>query len=200
MVMQEENLMKMSEMATPPVMETYSASVLICYLLHRIGHPIEKTHLYDIAVGSDTINYFFYQESITHLVQNGSISLIRTEAGKEAYALEEKGEQCAVQLKECVSKAYRDKVVSCAMRYFARIKREDEVKIEYLPLEHGYYVHVRCLDVQADLLDMKLYAPDLTQAKYLGSQIMLNPAGFYGKILDAAFSNKEKEETGNYDF
>ena len=45
---------------------------------------------------------------------------------------------------------------------------------------------------QDDLLDMKLYAPDYTQAKYLGEQIMLNPAGFYGKILDAAFSNQEE--------
>ncbi len=31
--MQEENLMKMSERATPPIMETYTASILICYLL-----------------------------------------------------------------------------------------------------------------------------------------------------------------------
>ena len=57
--MQEENLMKMSEMATPPVMETYTASILICYLLYRIDRPIEKAHLYDIAVSSDIINYFF---------------------------------------------------------------------------------------------------------------------------------------------
>ena len=46
--------------------------------------------------------------------------------------------------------------------------------------------------IEDDLLDMKLYAPDYTQAKYLGEQIMLNPAGFYGKILDAAFSNQEE--------
>ena len=39
---------------------------------------------------------------------------------------------------------------------------------------------------------MKLYAPEYSQAKYLGEQIMLNPAGFYGKILDAAFSNREE--------
>lgn len=72
------------------------------------------------------------------------------------------------------------------------IKRESEVKINYIPLKKGYYVHVRCLDIGDDLLDMKLYAPDYSQAKYLGEQIMLNPAGFYGKILDAAFSNREE--------
>lgn len=189
--MQEENLLKMSEMATPPVMETHTASILICYLLYRIDKPIEKAHLYDIAVSSNIINYFFYQESVDYLVKNGSIKEIETPDGKPAYVLGEDGIQCAKQLRNIVSKTYRDKMVLCALKYFARLKRENEVKIEYIPLEKGYYVHVKCLDVQDDLLDMKLYAPDLTQAKYLGEQIMLNPAGFYGKILDAAFSNQE---------
>lgn len=67
------------------------------------------------------------------------------------------------------------------------------MKLEYIPLKKGYYVHVRCLDRECDLLDLKLYAPDLTQAKFLGEQIMKNPAGFYGKILEAAFSNEEAE-------
>jgi predicted transcriptional regulator len=191
--MQEENLLKMSEMATPPVMETYTASILICYLLYKIDRPIERAHLYDIAVSSNIINYFFYQESISYLEKNGSIIQTETDDGKTAYVLAENGVQCAKQLRDYVSKAYRDKMVSCALKYFAKLKRENEVKIEYIPIEHGYYVHVRCLDALADILDMKLYAPDLTQAKYLGEQIMLNPAGFYGKILDAAFQNEEEK-------
>ena len=116
----------------------------------------------------------------------------KQENGSSYYALTETGMRIAKELRNYVGKAYRDKLVSAALHYFARIKRESEVKIDYIPLEKGYYVHVRCLDVQDDLLDLKLYAPDYTQAKYLGDQIMLNPAGFYGKILDAAFSNREE--------
>ena len=40
-------------------------------------------------------------------------------------------------------------------------------------------------------MDLNLYAPDLTQAKILGEKIMLNPSGFYGKVIDLALSNKE---------
>ena len=36
-----------------------------------------------------------------------------------------------------------------------------------------------------------LYAPDLTQAKILGEKIMLNPSGFYGKVIELALSNEE---------
>lgn len=190
--MQEENLLKMSKMATPPIMDPHTANILICYLLYRIDKPVRVSHLYDIAVGNDIINYFTYQDSIAYLTSHGSVEVEKHNNGIEYYTLTENGIRTAKELRNYVGKAYRDKLVSAALHYFARIKRQNEVKIDYIPLQKGYYVHVRCLDVQDDLLDLKLYAPDYTQAKFLGEQIMLNPAGFYGKILDAAFSNEEE--------
>ena len=95
-------------------------------------------------------------------------------------------------MKEYVAKPYRDKIISEAKQYFIREKRREEVKISYLPLKKGYHVQVRYLDLQSDLMDLKLYAPDMKQAKYLGTQIMRNPANFYGKVLEAVFSNKEE--------
>lgn len=190
--MQEENLLKMSKMATPPIMDPHTANILICYLLYRIDKPVRVSHLYDIAVGNDIINYFAYQDSIAYLISHGSVLMQKHSNGIEYYSLTENGIRTAKELRNYVGKAYRDKLVSAALHYFARLKRQNEVKIDYIPLKKGYYVHVRCLDVQDDLLDLKLYAPDYTQAKYLGEQIMLNPAGFYGKILDAAFFNEEE--------
>lgn len=184
--------MKMSQMATPPIMDSHIANILLCYLLYRIDRPVQTEHLYDIAVGHDIISYFAYQDSVDYLTTHGSVTVSKGKDGADCYTLTETGVRTAKELRQFVSKAYRDKLVLAALRYFARIKRENEVKIDYIPLKKGYYVHVRCLDVQDDLLDLKLYAPDETQAKYLGEQIMLNPAGFYGKILDAAFSNEEE--------
>ena len=185
-------MLKMSKMATPPIMDPHTANILICYLLYKIDKPVRVNHLYDIAVGSDIINYFAYQDSIAYLTEHDSVELRRKDDETEYYVLTENGIRTAKELRNYVGKAYRDKLVSAAFHYFARIIRESEVKINYIPLKKGYYVHVRCLDIGDDLLDMKLYAPDYSQAKYLGEQIMLNPAGFYGKILDAAFSNREE--------
>jgi len=189
--MKDENMQKMARMATPPITDPHTANILICYLLYRIDRPVQESHLYDIAVTSDIINYFAYQDSIDYLMTHHSIQL-KEEDGIKYYVLLAHGIQTAKELRNFVRKAYRDKLVFVALRYFARLKRENEVKIEYLPLKKGYYVHVRCLDIGDDLLDMKLYAPDETQAHYLGEQIMLNPANFYGKILEAAFSNEEE--------
>ncbi len=188
--MQEENILKMAELADTEIKDVPTINILLCYLLYKINKPIETEQLYEIAIGTEIINFFYYQDSIDYLLKNTLISVME-DNGKEFYILQPKGVECAKRLKNYAPKSYRDKLVLAALRYFARIKAENEMKIEYIPLENGYYTRVRCLDKDCDLMDLKLYAPDLTQAKLLGEKIMLNPAGFYGKIVELALSNEE---------
>ena len=70
-------MLKMSKMATPPIMDPHTANILICYLLYKIDKPVRVNHLYDIAVGSDIINYFAYQDSIAYLTEHDSVELRR---------------------------------------------------------------------------------------------------------------------------
>ncbi len=188
--MQEENILKMAELADTEIKDVPTINILLCYLLYKINKPIETEQLYEIAIGTEIINFFYYQDSIDYLLKNALIS-VTEDNGKEFYILQPKGIECAKRLKSYAPKSYRDKLVLAALRYFARIKAENEMKIEYIPLENGYYTRIRCLDKDCDLMDLKLYAPDLTQAKLLGEKIMLNPAGFYSKIVDLALSNEE---------
>ena len=58
-------------------MDSHMANILLCYLLYRIDRPVQVSQLYDIAVGSNIINYFAYQESISYLTEHGSVQLRR---------------------------------------------------------------------------------------------------------------------------
>ena len=189
--MQDENIFKMSAAADLEIKDVPTLNILICYLIYKIDKPVEVEHLYEIAVSTGLVNYFYYQDSINYLITNDCISLDKTPSGSECYILTSKGKSCAQQLKKYAPKSYRDKLVLAAFKYFAKLKYEQEIKIEYIELETGYYTHVRCLDKKCDLMDLKLYAPDLTQAKLLGEKIMLNPSGFYGKVIEMALSNEE---------
>lgn len=191
--MENENYSKMSELAETELKDVQTVKILICYLLYRINKPVDSEHLYDIAVTTGIINYFFYQDALDYLIKNSSIEVSEGENHSKNYILTEKGINCARTLRGYVPKSYRDKIVKAALRYFSRLKYENEVRVDYIKLEKGYYVHLRCLDVGDDLLDMKLFAPDRTQAEMIGKKIMLNPAGFYGKILNIALNNKEEE-------
>lgn len=189
--MQNDNIFKMSELADTEIKDVPTLNILICYLLYKIGKPVNTEHLYDILMGTGVVNYFFYNDSIDYLLTNGHIKTEPDGNGGNCYVLLDKGSACARELKKYAPKSYRDTLVLAALRYFARLKNEQEIKIEYIPLESGCYVHVRCLDTRSDLMDLKLYAPDMTQAKLVGEKIMLNPAGFYGKVIELALSNQE---------
>ena len=149
-------------------------------MLYKINKPIETEQLYEIAIGTEIINYFYYQDSIDYLIRNSLISISESDC-RQFYTLEPKGIECARSLKSYAPKSYRDKLVLAALRYFARLKAEHGMKIEYIPVQNGYYTRVRCLDKDCDLMDLRLF----------GEKIMLNPAGFYGKIVELALSNKE---------
>jgi len=197
--MHEENIKKMSQMADFEIKDVPTLNILLCYLIYKIDRLVEPEDLYDIAIGTGFVNYFDYQESINYLLENGLFTVEKNGQGKDCYAIQPKGTACAKQLKNYVPKAYRDKLVLAALKYFTRQKYEQEIKIEYMPVANGYYVSVRCLDTSCDLMDMKLYAPDLTQAKIIGERIMLNPAGFYGKVIELALSNEEDDLEANID-
>ena len=183
---------KMSEYASTGLDDLHTVNILICYLLYRLKRPIEPEQLYDIAVNNEIINYFTYQESISYLLKNNSVKE-ETIDGKNLYILTEKGISGAKTLRTFVKKSYRDKIVVAALKYFARIKYQNEVKIDYIPLDRGYYVHCRCIDVKDDLMDLKLYAPDKAQAEIIGKNIMKNPLGFYSRVLNMTLNNKEED-------
>lgn len=186
--------MSQHELTKIELSDLHLINILICYLLSKMSEPVPPDDLYDIVVGSGIINYFYYNDSLSFLTQNGSIVLAETPDGTDRrYMLLPRGELCAKRLKDFVPKIFRDRLVLTAIRYTARQKYENEVKITFEEMDKGYYLHLRCLDQGDDALDLKLSVPDLQHAKLLGEQIMKNPAGFYGRIIELALSNKEPE-------
>ena len=147
--MQDENIKKMAEMADTEIRDVPTLNILLCYLLYKIDKPVETEQLYEIAIGTGVVNYFYYQDSIDYLIRNELVSVHKDAEGVDCYVIEPKGVACAKQLKTYAPKSYRDKLVLAALRYFARRKYEKELKIEYIPAGKGYYTQIRVLDTTA---------------------------------------------------
>ncbi len=189
--MQNENIFKMAQKADTEITDIPTLNILICYLMSKIGKPVNTEHLYDILITTGLINYFYYQDSIGFLLENGHLIIEKDKYDNDCYVLTPKGYACAKELKKYAPKSYRDKLVLASFRYFSRIKMEQEVSVDYEETEKGCYVCVRCHDENTDLMNLKLFAPDKNQAQFLGNRIMLNPAVFYSKLIELALSNEE---------
>lgn len=172
--------------------DTYAVKILICYFLRQINRHITPDQLAEIATDDGIVNYFVFSDAMNQLLEAGTVILEESD-GEEFYALTELAKFGADDFKNMVPKKFRERILAAGLKFFAKLKNENDVKISVSEQEMGYQVNVTCTDGRLTLMDLKLYAPDREQAQLLGDKIMQNPADFYAKVLDFALENEEYE-------
>lgn len=172
--------------------DVHTAKLLLCYILMKLNMNITSEQLYEIAVTSESVNYFLYTEALNQLVENKTI-LISENNGQQIYSLTDKGKYGIEEFKQYIPKSIRDKTLTYALRYFAEIRHSKEVNFEYIPVENGCYIQIKIPDLKNDLMDLKLFAPDKEQAEFIKNKVIKNPADFYKKIIDFALGNEEEK-------
>ncbi|MCH5349153.1 MAG: DUF4364 family protein [Oscillospiraceae bacterium] len=169
----------------------HAAKVLLCFVLEKLNRPIEEKQLYEVAMDSGVVNYFYYTEALDDLLKNGSVS--RQEHDGSVYiVLEEKGRWGADYFNDTVPYYFRKQLLTAALRYFAKLRREDEADIEIIPEDNGCKVRCTIKDGKLELMKLDLYAPDDDQAQLIKEKIMLDPTGFYSRIIGYTLGLEEE--------
>ncbi len=192
-LMNDENLLRLSELADRSINDLETANILLCYLLYRVEEPVEEEMLYDIAVTGGIINYFTFQEAMQSLLKAGSVERIQTGAGEKMLRVTPTGKACASRLKTIAAKSYRDQIVTAAKKALRRRRNARNAQISYEMLEHGCHLHVTLTDRDLTLLDLKLFTPDREQAEQCGEQILADPSALYHDIIQAVMRQHEEE-------
>lgn len=169
--------------------DNHSVKVLICYLLKNLGMEITEDELYEISITSGIINYFHFTEALNTLYRTQAI--VKNEADGKL-TITNKGIYSVSEFKQYVPRSFRDKILNEALLYFARKKREKEVICSIKENENGYTVEFSLPDGNMELINLRLYAPDLASAEMLKEKISLNHTGLYGKILGFVLENTEE--------
>lgn len=190
-MMRDENLMKISEMADRSITDTAQASILLCYLLFRVGEPVEAELLYDIAVTGEIINFFTYQEALSYMLENGTVVSSINDDHETLYTVTESGVDSAKKLRNIAQKSYRDHIFTSAMRAIQRRRNQRDVQISYETQENGCYLHVRLGDRDLKLLELTLFTPDRETAVQLGERILSCPSALYHDVIQAVMKEHE---------
>lgn len=182
----------MNEFNNIELNSAHDVKVMLCYLLDKLKNPVTEDQLYEIAQDSEIINYFYYTEAIADLLKNKSV--VRVERDGVTYIeATEKGKFGAEYFNDSIPYYFRKKLLKTAMYYFARIKRESEADVEISEVHNGYEVNCNIKDTTFDMMRIALYAPDYDQAKFIKEKILLDPAGFYSRIISFALENEEEQ-------
>lgn len=182
----------MNEYIITDVNSVHTAKILLCFLLDKLNRPVTEEQLYEIAMDSEVINYFFYTQALDELAKNESVKRIERDGGVYI-ELEEKGRLGADYFNETVPYHFRKQLLKSAMYYFARLRRESEAEAEVIPTENGCEVRCVIKDRDFDLLRVSIYAPDSDHGRLIKEKIALNPAEFYSRVIGYALENEEEQ-------
>lgn len=171
--------------------DSYAVKILICYFLRQINRPITPEQLTEIATADGVINYFVYTEAMNQMLEAGTLTLEIDEEGITHYVLSPIAKAGADDFKKIVPKSFRDRILASGLKFFAKLKNDQDVKCMVEKCDRGFSVRCICTDGSLVLMDLKLFAPDEEQAHMLRDRIMLDPTAFYGKVLDFASDNQE---------
>lgn len=169
----------------------HAVKVLLCYLLDRLNRAVTEKQLLEIALDSEVVNYFFYAEALDDLLKTGAVSRKNVD-GEDVLILEEKGKMGSDYFNLYIPHYFRKRLLTAALEYFAKLKRESEVKCDITETDNGYEISCVIKDASYDLLRISLYAPDIDQAEIIKNKIMLNPARLYEKIVGYTLANEEE--------
>lgn len=182
----------MNEFVVTEINSAHTAKILLCFLLGKLNRPVAEEQLYDIAMDSGVINYFYYAQALDELVKNESVKRIERN-GETCIELREKGRFGADYFNETVPYHFRKKLLKAAMLYFARIRRENEAEAEVVSTENGCEVRCRIKDRDFDLMRISFYAPDDDHGRVIKEKFLLNPTGFYSRVLNYLLENEEEQ-------
>lgn len=169
--------------------DKWAIKILICYFLRQIDRPITPNQLAEISTTEGIVNYFLFSEAVEEMLRDKML-LIKEVDDKEYYILSKESYQQANDFKNVVPKSFRDRIFSVGLKFFAKLK-DSNIVAEVKEVEIGAEVHFLCKDSGANLMDLTLFAPDLSQAELIKKKVMENPSAFYGKIIDFALENEE---------
>lgn len=172
----------------------HSVKILLCYLLNKLDMPVSPDDLLQIVMDSEIINYFYYNDAVCALLDNGALVLKKDADGGDVYVLGEKGVKSAEYFKDNVSGFFRERLMTSALKFMSDKRHSQTVRNEIEEAPNGCYLKTVIRESGFDLMEMKLYAPDAEQAKFMGDKIHGDPVEFYRRVMEYILSNKEEIE------
>lgn len=169
---------------------TYEVKILIAYFMAQVNIPMTHNQLAEIVTSDDSVNYFLFSEVVSQMLETKMLR-VKVIDGVEYYELSPKAMEGANDFKKYVPQKIRERVLSSGLKFFARLKNENDIKVSVSPHGRGYSVNCLCTEGDLVLMNLTVFALDEEQAMLLGERIKQNPAEFYSKVVDYAVDNSD---------
>lgn len=158
--------------------------VLILYLLNKLSDGIKSDNLYKIVSSTNNINYFYYQELITDLINTNLIGSF-TKDEDTFIKITSEGENALSLTKSLLPGILKLKADNVFKAEVSTIAEESSIVTEYIPRDENNYT-VKCKIVEKNdvLFEVSAFAGSRDRAKQISDNWKNNATRIYPQIID----------------
>lgn len=158
--------------------------VLILYLLNKLPDGIKSDNLFKIVSSANNINYFYFQELLTDLIETNFVgSLIKEE--DTFVKITSEGQNALSLTKSLLPGILKLKADNVFKEEIPSIVEESSIITEYIPKnEKDYTVKCKIIEKNETIFEVSTFAASRDRAKQISDNWKNNANKIYPKILD----------------
>lgn len=158
--------------------------IYICFLLDQLG-KLTENQLSDIITECETVNYYDYLEALSIAVEK-KLAEKSEEKSELVYNLLPQGKMMSEEFYQHIPLSIREKSVEYGKKVLelSEVERALQCRIERTQETHCF-VTMRFINEMGgpDLVNLKLYAPNLEEAKKMKERFYERPSEIITKIM-----------------
>lgn len=158
--------------------------VLILYILNKITDGIKSDNLYKIVSSANAINYFYFQELVTDLINTNLIGSF-TKDEDIFIKITSEGQNALVLTKSLLPGILKLKADSVFKEQVSIIAEESSIITEYIPKdENDYTVKCKIVEKNETIFEVSTFAGSRERAKQISDNWKNNANKLYPQIID----------------
>ena len=170
------------------------SKVLILYLLNKLQDGIKSDNLYKIVSSANNMNYFYFQELLTDLIESNFVGSF-TKDEDSIVKITSDGQNTLALTKSLLSGILKLKADTIFKEELSNIAEQSSIITEYIPKdEKNYTVKCKIVEKNEIIFEVSTFAGSRDRAKQISDNWKNNANNLYPKIIDLLLNGDNNEE------
>lgn len=168
--------------------------VLILYLLNKLQNGIKSDNLYKIISSANNINYFYFQELLTDLIESNFVGSF-TNDEDTIIKITSDGQNALTLTKSLLPGILKLKADNVFKEELSNIAEESSIITEYVPKdEKNYTVKCKIVEKNETIFEVSTFAGSRERAKQISDNWKNNANNIYPQIMDLLLNGDKIEK------
>lgn len=168
--------------------------VLILYLLNKLQDGIKNDNLYKIVSSANNMNYFYFQELLTDLIESNLVGSF-TNDEDVIIKITSDGQNALSLTKSLLPGILKLKADNVFKEEISNIAEESSIITEYIPKdEKNYTVKCRIVEKNETIFEVSTFAGSRDRAKQISDNWKTNANNIYPQIMNLLLNGNNNEQ------